>query len=231
MIMKKLVLFVTIIFTSSIYVEGQTIAELESRWTPRPIEPPKNCKEKFENFWWDFIDFFTPGEDLSGVTYKYNDVFPVGLTVDRSWYLFKLGLDFGFSFDNKKYNDKFNPFAYVGVSPGLYMRFISIDLGLGALYSDAIEIKQWSDTSTDDFGFTSDDGSTSVSGSITTSTSGSATSIYPKFNFLLKPSATIYIPLNSWEEYFITLSAGYNYFYKFEQLNGWSFGIGFHWAI
>lgn len=223
MIMKKLIVFITIIFTSGTYIYGQTISELENRWKPRPEESPK-FKEKREDFWWDFIDFFSPDEDLCGITYKYNNVFPVGLSVDRSWYLFKLGADFGFNIDDKKYNDKFNPFAYIGVSPGLYMRFVAIDLGLGALYSDAIEMKQWSDTSTDD-------GSTSVSGSITTSTSGSLTRVYPKFNFLLKPSVTVYIPLNSWEEYFITLSAGYNYFYNFEELNGWSFGIGFHWAI
>lgn len=216
--MKKIVLLFTIIFASMLCVNGQTIAELENRWAPKPIEPPKTCKEKFENFWWDFIDVFTPYDDLKGISYKYSKSFPVGVSYDYYWEnLFKLGGELGVNWDKQEYAS-LNPHFYVAASPGIYLRFISIDLGIGALYSDSWEK-------------TYNESTVIINGKEYNAGYSYELDYKCRVNFLLKPSASIHIPLSSWEEYFITLSVGYNYFFNFEELNGWSFGLGFHWAI
>ena len=81
-------------------------------------------------------------------------------------------------------------------------------------------------TNTENFSGESEDGSTSVDGSISITTGYSTT----KFKFMLKPSIAGYFPISD-EDFYITINAGYNYIPKFKDLNRWSFGVGFQWVI
>ena len=110
--------------------------------------------------------------------------------------------------DGKKYTaNQYNPIGYLTISPGFYCRFLSINCGVGVMSCSYMQTTTWGD---DTIG-----GSFSISGD--------------KFYFILKPSITGYIPI-SYEEFYITINAGYNYIPKLRELNGWSFGVGFQWV-
>ena len=182
----------------------------------------------------DFVDAFTPEDQTWGLGYSYSQTFPLSLSLNLTSYCFSLATEFGFNLDGKKYTTKYNlddkkyttkeynPTGYWIVSPGFYCRFLSINCGVGYMINNYSETQ----TKTENFSGESEDGSTSVNGSISITTGYSTT----KVNFMLKPSITGYIPISG-EDYYITINAGYNYIPKFKELNGWSFGIGFQWVI
>ena len=196
------------------------------------VEPPVN---PWEEFWDDFVDAFTPDDQTWGLGYSYSQTFPLSLSLNyNTSYCLSVSTEYGFNLDGKKYTTEYtldgkkytikeyNPSGYWVVSPGFYCRFLSINCGVGFMTSNYSETQ----TNTENFSGESEDGSTSVEGSISTTTSISVT----KFDFMLKPSITGYIPIGG-EDYYITVNAGYNYIPKFKELNGWSFGVGFQWVI
>lgn len=232
--MKKL-LILSIILLSTNVLKAQTIKELESRYTPSTTTGVYTRKPPPEITPWEkFVDAFTPEDQTWGLGYSYSQTFPLSLSLNLTSYCFSLATEFGFNLDGKKYSTKYNlddkkyttkeynPSGYWVISPGFYCRFLSINCGVGFMTSNYSETQ----TNTENFSGESEDGSTSVNGSISITTGYSTT----KVNFMLKPSITGYIPISG-EDYYITINAGYNYIPKFKELNGWSFGIGFQWVI
>lgn len=180
------------------------------------VEPPVN---PWEEFWDDFVDAFTPEDQTWGLGYSFSQHFPLTLSANYTYSCLSLSTELGINLDGKKYTTKeYNPNGYWVISPGFYCRFLSINCGVGFMTSSYMKTQ----TYTEDFFGESEDGSISVDGSISITIEHSAT----KFNFILKPSITGYIPISS-EDYYITINAGYNYIHKFKELNGWSFGVGF----
>lgn len=230
--MKKLLILCAILFSTNI-LNAQTIHELESRYTP-PTSNSGYTRTYHRSGWDDFVDAFTPEDQTWGLGYSYSQTFPLSLSLNLTSYCFSLATEFGFNLDGKKYSTKYNlddkkyttkeynPSGYWIISPGFYCRFLSINCGVGFMTSNYSETQ----TNTENFSGESEDGSTSVNGSISITTGYSTT----KVKFMLKPSITGYIPISG-EDYYITISAGYNYIPKFKELNGWSFGIGFQWVI
>lgn len=191
-------------------LNAQTIKELEGRYTP-----PRSGWEKFVDTFSPLVDTFSPEDDTWGLGYGYTQHFPLALSANYTHSCISIATEFGFNLDSKKYVE-YNPSAYFVVSPGLYLRFLSINCGAGVMASDYT--KTTYEEHTENFG--------GITQTTTTSTSISQT----KYHFMLKPSITGYIPISD-EDYYITINAGYNYIPKFKELNGWSFGIGFQWVI
>lgn len=236
--MKKILILSTILLSTNI-LSAQTIKELEGRYTPSTSEPEVivdslTLKEKIIE-WIDFVvDAFTPEDQTWGLGYSYSQTFPLSLSLNYTCNCFSLASEFGFNLDGKKYTTKYildsknyttkeyNPSGYWVVAPGFYCRFLSINCGVGFMTSNYSETQ----TITGNFSGESENGSTSVDGSISITTGYSTN----KFNFMLKPSITGYIPISD-EYFYITINAGYNYIPKFKELNGWSFGVGFQWVI
>lgn len=200
-------------------VNAQTIKELEGRYQQvvRDCIPPK------KSFCDKFVGVFTPEDETWGLGYSYSQTFPLSLSLNYTYFCLSIATEFGFNLDGKKYTIKeYSPLGYYVISPGFYCRFLSVNCGVGFMTSSYMKTQ----TYTENFAEESEDGSTSVDGSITITTEYSAI----KFNFMLKPSITGYIPISD-EDFYITINAGYSYIPKFKELNGWSFGIGFQWVI
>lgn len=230
--MKKLFVLYAILFSTNV-LNAQTIQELEGRYTP-PTSNSGYTRTYHRSGWDDFVDAFTPEDQTWGLGYSYSQTFPLSLSLNYTCNCFSLASEFGFNLDGKKYTTKYNldsknyttkeynPSGYWVVAPGFYCRFLSINCGVGFMTSNYSETQ----TNTENFSGESEDGSTSVDGSISITTGYSTT----KFKFMLKPSITGYIPISD-EDFYITINAGYNYIPKFKELNGWSFGVGFQWVI
>ena len=230
--MKKLFILYAILFSTNV-LNAQTIQELECRYTP-PTLNSGYTRTYHRSGWDDFVEAFTPEDQTWGLGYSYSQTFPLSLSLNYTYNCFSLASEFGFNLDGKKYTTKYNldsknyttkeynPSGYWVVAPGFYCRFLSINCGVGFMTSNYSETQ----TNTEIFSGESEDGSTSVDGSISITTGYSTT----KFKFMLKPSITGYIPISD-EDFYITINAGYNYIPKFKELNGWSFGVGFQWVI
>lgn len=219
--MKK-ILILSVILLSTNILNAQTIKELEGRYSPSTSNSGYT-RTYHRSGWDDFVDAFTPEDQTWGLGYSYSQHFPLTLSANYTYSCLSLSTELGINLDGKKYTTKeYNPNGYWVISPGFYCRFLSINCGVGFMTSSYMKTQ----TYTEDFFGESEDGSTSVDGSISITTGHSAT----KFNFILKPSITGYIPISS-EDYYITINAGYNYIHKFKELNGWSFGVGFQWVI
>ncbi len=180
----------------------------------------------------DFIDIFTPEDQTWGLGYSYSQQFPLTISANYTYSCLSLATEIGVNLDGKKYTTKeYNPNGYWVISPGFYCRFLSVNCGVGFMTSSYMKTTTYKgDSYTENFTGESEDGSTTVDGSITISTSYTYSRSATKFDFILKPSITGYIPVSD-EYFYITINAGYNYIPKFKELNGWSFGVGFQWVI
>lgn len=233
--MKKIFFFSVILFFTTIVVEAQKLDDLEKRWTPKTTStgtisqttnktvtiPQKSCKDKFNNFMDDFVDIFTPEDDMRGFGYAYSEHFPLTVSVNSIYSYFSIDFEFGFNFDfdsKEYYEQKYNPDYYLVLSPGVYLGILSFNCGIGVLGSN------YYDFIIGDTVYFGDE-TTSISGSITLEQSMKKY----KAHLILKPSITGFIPI--FDDYYITINAGYNYLPNFKELNGWSFGIGFRFEI
>lgn len=231
--MKKIFFFSVILFFTTIVVEAQKLDDLEKRWTPKTTStgtisqttnktvtiPQKSCKDKFNNFMDDFVDIFIPNDNTFGYEYTYAQNFPLVVSVGGTSSYFSIVAELGFNFDSKEYYvQNYNPECYLVISPGIHLGVLSLNCGIGVLGSSYYDIIIGDTTY---FG----DETTSISGSITLETS---IKTY-KAHLILKPSITGFIPI--FDDYYITINAGYNYLPNFKELNGWSFGIGFRFEI
>lgn len=228
--MKKLFILCAILFSTNI-LNAQTIKELEGRYTPSTSNSGYT-RTHHRSGWDDFVDAFTPEDQTWGLGYSYSQHFPLTLSANYTYSCLSVATEFGLNFDGKKYTtNEYNPIGYLVVSPGFYCRFLSINCGVGFMSSSYTKTTTYKgDSYTEDFTGESEDGSTTIDGSITIPTSYTYSRSATKYDFVLKPSITGYIPVSD-EYFYITINAGYNYIPKFKELNGWSFGVGFQWVI
>ena len=163
---------------------------------------------------WDHI---ADGEFNSiEVSYGYSSNFPLNVGVSTNFSYFNIGVDYGMNFSEEQLafvkhtnyaistleRDKY---WYLMATPGVYLRWASIDCGLGNVFSK--------------YNYNYE--------SVYTSSSDSENKNY----FAMKPKVTFHMPIplnfsSRTENFYISTHVGYMYVPKCSTLNCWEVGIG-----
>ena len=163
---------------------------------------------------WDHI---AEGEFNSiEVSYGYSSNFPLNIGVSANFSYFNIGVDYGMNFSEKQLDfRKHTNFAtsslqrekywYLMATPGVYLRWASIDYGLGNVFAK--------------YNYNYE--------SVYTSSSNREKKNY----FAMKPKVTFHIPIpldfsSRTEKLYISPHVGYMYVPKCSTLNCWEVGIG-----
>lgn len=163
---------------------------------------------------WDHI---AAGEFNSiEASYGYSSNFPLNIGVSTNFSYFNIGVDYGMNFSEKQIDfQKHANYAtstlergrcwYLMATPGVYLRWASIDCGLGNVFAK--------------YNYNYE--------SVYTSTSNSEKRYY----FIMKPKLTFHIPIplnfsSRTEKLYISPHVGYMFVPKCSDLNCWEFGIG-----
>ena len=200
-----------------------------------PYKEDKNHKVHI-----DFDDFINDYETV-GFSYNYGKHFPVGGSLNYSFeeIPFMLSVDFGINLDGDKYiidkvemQDILNytrekkvvdPKFFLTLTPQVYFKYFAIGCGVGFLYMDGTE-------ETANYAYTS---STTSSGNVSVTVSGSGSQSvadnYIMLKPMIRPVAKGFIPLS--DEFWISLSVGYDLIFGYKEKNGLSFGLGIQWEL
>ena len=140
----------------------------------------------------------------------------------------------------------FMPTFYLTAAPGLYSRYLALDIGIGAMVSPRrfYSYQTWSIKTLTH--------STTVNGSLVTSTTYEASAgmsrtsgnesfskgkeivvtsyDYGWIHFLLQPTLALMLPFYD-DKYILSAHLGYNYIPDCPQISNWTFGIGFLWNL
>lgn len=183
-------------------------------------------------------------ETTLGATYNYSKDWPVGVSVNWSPISkvpFMLSLDFGINFDKDKVykhdltmtdvmnftkNDyEYDSKWYATITPQFYLKYFSIGCGAGIMcISEKSRGLQATSTSSSS---SSDNSSYFSSNSSRVTTSGSPED---KYKFMIRPTIKGFIPIVK-DEWYITVSAAYNYCFAYKEVNGIDFGIGVQFVM
>lgn len=187
-------------------VSAQSIDELNSR---RIKEQEKARLYNYSSTHKKTIDWDVD-DDTWGLAYSYSPHFPLSLSVNYTTSYFSIIGEIGVACTNKKYEinegKKDMPILYLMASPGFYIKYFSINYGVGYLFN----VQDYPSLTINNVPQEYDK---TVSG-----------------NFCHKPSITGYIPINDGDNYII-LNAGYIFLPKFKDLEGFSCGIGIQWTL
>lgn len=169
------------------------------------------------------------------VGYKYAKQFPLALNVtfhnDWSSHYYVWGLETGVNFDKHEYerikidgnmltSRSINPKFYLSLIQGVNLRWVSFNLGVGALFSSEDR------TVSSDYTSSMESPNLSLDNKVTVSFSASA----PTITLLLQPSVALNIPLCE-DDYYLSFNVGYNYLPWFKELNGISAGVSFSFGF
>ena len=163
---------------------------------------------------WDHI---AEGEYNSiEVSYGYSSNFPLNIGITTNFSYFNIGVDYGMNFSEELLaSQKHTNFAtstlerdkywYLMATPGVFLRYASIDCGLGNVFAK--------------YNYNYE--------SVYTSSSNSEKKNY----FIMKPKLTLHIPIpldfsSRTEKLYISPHVGYLYVPKCSTLNCWEVGIG-----
>lgn len=162
----------------------------------------------------DFSDLVD--EHSIEVSFGYSSNFPLNIGVSTNFSYFNIGVEYGMNFSDKLLQtQKHTNFAtstlergkywYLMATPGVYLRYASIDCGLGNVFAK--------------YNYNYE--------SVYTSSSNSEKKNY----FIMKPKVTFHIPIPFGvsprdEVLYISPHVGYNYVPKCSALNCWEVGIG-----
>ena len=162
----------------------------------------------------DFSDLVD--EHSLEVSYGYSSRFPMNIGVSTNFSYFNIGVEYGMNFSEELLStQKHTNFAtstlergkywYLMATPGVYLRYASIDCGLGNVFAR--------------YNYNYE--------SVYTSSSNSEKRNY----FIMKPKLTVHIPIpldfsSRTEKLYISPHVGYQYVPKCSVLNCWEFGIG-----
>ena len=163
------------------------------------------------------VDFSDLVEEHSiEISYGYSSRFPMNIGISTNFSYFNIGIEYGMNFSDEQIDfKKHTNFAtstlergkywYLMATPGVYLRYASIDCGLGNVFA------KYNNNYV----------------SVYTSTSNSEKKNY----FIMKPKVTFHIPIpfgvSSREEVlYISPHVGYQYVPKCSALNCWEVGIG-----
>lgn len=163
---------------------------------------------------WDHI---AEGEFNSiEVSYGYSSRFPMNIGVSTNFSYFNIGVEYGMNFyeellETKKHTNyatstlERGKYWYLMATPGVYLRYASIDCGLGNVFAK--------------YNYNYE--------SVYSSYSNSEKKNY----FIMKPKLTVHIPIpldfsSRTEKFYISPHVGYQYVPKCSALNCWEVGIG-----
>lgn len=162
----------------------------------------------------DFSDLVD--EHTLEVSYGYSSNFPLNIGASTNFSFFNLGVEYGMNFSEEQLDfRKHTNFAtstlergkywYLMATPGVYLRYASIDCGLGNVFAK--------------YNYNYE--------SVYTSSSNSEKKNY----FIMKPKVTFHIPIPFGvspreEVLYISPHVGYQYVPKCSALNCWEVGIG-----
>lgn len=183
----------------------------------------------------DYSDFINDYETI-GFSYSYGKHFPVGGSFNYSLeeIPFMLSVDFGVNLDGDKYViDKvtitnimnyerekrtLDPKFFLTVTPQLYLKYFAIGCGVGFMYMDGtVETASRENTPS------------SGNESVSVSTGGSTSSTDLMFKPMIRPVVKGFIPLT--DEFYLSLSAGYDMVFGYKDKNGFNVGLGFQWEL
>lgn len=162
----------------------------------------------------DFSDLVD--EHSLEVSYGYSSRFPMNIGISTNFSYFNIGVEYGMNFSEELLTtQKHTNFAtstlergkywYLMATPGVYLRYASIDCGLGNVFAK--------------YNYNYE--------SVYTSSSNSEKKNY----FIMKPKLTFHIPIpldfsSRTEKLYISPHVGYQYVPKCSALNCWEVGIG-----
>ena len=162
----------------------------------------------------DFSDLVD--EHTLEVSYGYSSRFPMNIGVSTNFSYFNIGVEFGMNFSDEQIGFKKHTnyatsdleagrYWYLMASPGAYLRYASIDCGVGAVFAKYRYRYE----------------------SVYTSMSFDEKKTY----FMLKPKISFHIPIplgvpHRDEKLYITPHVAYQYVPQYTTLNSWEFGIG-----
>ena len=168
-------------------------------------------KKKVKVYFSDLVE-----EHSLEVSYGYSSHFPMNIGISTNFSYFNIGVEFGMNFskeqlDFKKHTNyatstlERGKYWYLMATPGVYLRWVSIDCGLGSVFTK--------------YNYNYE--------SVYTSYSNSEKKNY----FTMKPKVTAHIPIplnfsSRTEKLYISPHVGYMYVPKCSALNSWEFGIG-----
>ena len=150
------------------------------------------------------------------VSYGYSSHFPLNIGVSTNFSYFNIGIEYGMNFSEEQLQTKQHTnfamsslergkYWYLMATPGVYLRYASIDCGLGNVFAK--------------YNYNYE--------SVYTSSSSSEKRNY----FIMKPKVTFHIPIpldfsSHTERLYISPHIGYQYVPKCSALNCWEVGIG-----
>ena len=167
---------------------------------------PSTGKKKVKVDFSDLVD-----EHSLEVSYGYSSNFPMNIGVSTNFSYFNIGLEYGQNFsDEQLLHVKHTNFAsseiagkyfYLLATPGVFLRYVTIDCGLGSVFATYKYESVYS--SYDE----------------------------KKYFFMAKPKMTLHIPISFGgsprnEAVYISPHIGYQYVPKMSKLNCWEVGIG-----
>lgn len=157
----------------------------------------------------DFSDLVS--EHSVEVSYGYSNHYPLNVAVSTNLSFFNIGVEYGQNFSNEPLSvvqhtnfaksEIAEKYYYLLATPGVYLRYASIDCGLGCVFTKyKYESVYTSDEKT-------------------------------KSTFMMKPKLSIHIPIPFGESprderIYISPHIGYQYVPKFSKLSCWEVGIG-----
>lgn len=161
------------------------------------------------------VDFSDLADEHSiEVSYGYSSHFPMNIGISTNFSYFNIGVEYGMNFTTEQtLTKKHTNYAtstlelgrcwYLMATPGVYLRYASIDCGLGSVFAKYKYNYE----------------------SVYTSSSESEMRNY----FIMKPKLTFHIPLTSssrTKKLYLSPHVGYQYVPKYGKLNCWEVGIG-----
>ena len=169
-----------------------------------------------------------------GATYNYGKNWPIGLSLNYSYTRFMIGLDVGVNTDKDKFykhslemtdvmnfskeDIEYDPLFYMTLTPSFYMKYFAVGCGAGFLYLNGTKTINHQQSSS----FSSGSDGISISG---TSSSGYSTEeSCPKLKFMVRPTVKGFIPVS--DQWFVSVSVGYDYVFGYKDKNGINFGLG-----
>lgn len=175
------------------------------------VVDPNTGQKKVKVDFSDLVD-----EHSLEVSYGYSSHFPLNIGVSTNFSYFNIGVEYGMNFSEEMLlTQKHTNYAtstlergkywYLMATPGVYLRYASIDCGLGNVFAK--------------YNYNYE--------SVYTSSSNSEKKNY----FIMKPKLTFHIPIpldfsSRTEKLYISPHVGYNYVPKCSALNCWEVGIG-----
>lgn len=192
-------------------------------------------------------------KSLIGGTYNYSKDFPIGLSLFGSYGMFMGSLDIGLDFSSKEHKEtdfvdeknytertwKDNTSMFITFTPSFFYKYFAIGCGVGVMSHGAKDIKEtkhWysetpgsgSTTTVDEHGNIS---TTTDLGTVNSGSSTSTSNLDESWDLMIRPNLKGFIPITKSTRYrdnqwFITISAGYDYCFKYKEKNGFNVGIG-----